>query len=177
MDHNMALSYDYVKQKKAATTNECTSIAGHFDGHAEALKQSMRHCPMEDVQGHIRATRRCHRATTRSVSLPQTPGRQSTTQQWLNTPTLRAVSMAIAMRRYDTARIARWRGSRASLEATGCHHWASTCSDSMQLDIPTPVLSDVFHCQIVEKATKPQGWPQITIGVWHIKMTKSTWLV
>ena len=136
--------------------NECTSIAGHFDGHAEALKRFMRHRPMEDVQGHIGATRRRHWATTCSVSLPRTPGQQSTSKQGLNTPTLWAVSMAIAMRRYDTACIARWRGSRASLEATGCHHRASTRSDSMQSDIPTPVLFDVFHRQIVQKSTKTQ---------------------
>ncbi len=36
-------------------TKECTSIADHFDGHAEALKQFKRHHPMEDVQGHIRS--------------------------------------------------------------------------------------------------------------------------
>jgi hypothetical protein len=38
--------------KKAAAMNECTSVAGHFDGHAEALKQYMRHCPMQHVQGY-----------------------------------------------------------------------------------------------------------------------------
>jgi hypothetical protein len=32
--------------------NECTSVAGHFNGHAEALKQYMRHCPMQQVQGY-----------------------------------------------------------------------------------------------------------------------------
>ena len=32
--------------------NECTSIAGHFNGHAEALKQYMQHSPMQHVQGH-----------------------------------------------------------------------------------------------------------------------------
>jgi hypothetical protein len=48
-------------------------------------------------------------------------------------------------------------GSRALLKANGCHHRASTRSNSMQLDIPTPVLSDVFHRQIIEKATQPRG--------------------
>ena len=33
--------------------NKCTSIAEHFNGHAEALKQFMQHRPMDDVQGHI----------------------------------------------------------------------------------------------------------------------------
>jgi hypothetical protein len=35
--------------------NKCTSIAEHFNGHAEALKQFMQHRPMEDVQGHIKS--------------------------------------------------------------------------------------------------------------------------
>ncbi len=49
----MVLSYNYPKQKKAAVTNKCTSIAGHFNGHVEALKQFMWHHPMWDVEGRI----------------------------------------------------------------------------------------------------------------------------
>jgi hypothetical protein len=33
-------------------TNKRTSVAGHFDGHAEAMKQYMRHRPMQHVQGY-----------------------------------------------------------------------------------------------------------------------------
>ena len=33
-----------------------------------------------------------------------------------------AISMAMAMQRYDARRIARWSTSSASLEATGCRH-------------------------------------------------------
>jgi hypothetical protein len=33
----------------AAATNECTSVAGHFDGHAEALKRYMQHHRMHDA--------------------------------------------------------------------------------------------------------------------------------
>jgi hypothetical protein len=42
-----------------------------------------------------------------------------------------AVLMAMAMRRHVIAHIARWRRSRASLEATGRHHWASIMSDNI----------------------------------------------
>ncbi len=35
------------------------------------------------------------------------------------------ILLAKLMRRYDTTRIAQWRGSMANLEATGCHHWVS----------------------------------------------------
>jgi hypothetical protein len=36
---------------------------------------------------------------------------------------------AMRMQRYNVGRIlARWSTSRASLEATGCHHWESACA-------------------------------------------------
>jgi hypothetical protein len=34
-----------------------------------------------------------------------------------------ANSIAMAMQRYDAGRIVQWSTSRASFEATGCHHW------------------------------------------------------
>ncbi len=71
------------------------------------------------------ATGRCHRATTHYVLPQQPPGQQANKQQSTNTPKTVAVLMAMAMRRYVTAHIAQWRRFRASLEATGHHHWAS----------------------------------------------------
>ncbi len=72
-----------------------------------------------------------HWATTCSV-LPQwPPGQQANKQQSTNTPRKQAVLMAMAMCRCITARIAQWRRSRASLEATGHHHWASIMSDNI----------------------------------------------
>jgi len=38
------------------------------------------------------------------------------------------ILMAMAMQRYDVGRIAQWITSRASLEATGCHHRVSACA-------------------------------------------------
>jgi len=35
------------------------------------------------------------------------------------------ISIAMWIWRCDVERIAQWSTSRASLEATGCHHWAS----------------------------------------------------
>jgi hypothetical protein len=58
-------------------------------------------------------------------------------------PTLLAVSMAIAMRWYYTARIAQWRRFVAFIKATKHHHWASTRSDITQPDTPTLVVSDI----------------------------------
>jgi hypothetical protein len=77
------------------------------------------------------ATGRRHWATTCYIS-PQRPlGQQANKQQSTNTPEKMAILMAVAMRRYVTARITRWRRSRASLEATGRRHRASIMSDNI----------------------------------------------
>jgi hypothetical protein len=36
-------------------TNKCTSVAGHFDGHTEMLKQHMWHCLMQHVQVYTKS--------------------------------------------------------------------------------------------------------------------------
>jgi hypothetical protein len=33
--------------------NKCTSVPGHFDGHASTLEQYIRHCLMRHVQGYL----------------------------------------------------------------------------------------------------------------------------
>ena len=45
------------------------------------------------------------------------------------------------MRRYDTARIARWRRFVAFIKATKRRHQASSCSNIIKPDTPTPVDS------------------------------------
>ena len=45
-----------------------------------------------------------------------------------NAPPSRAISMAMAVRRCDSERITRCSMTRASPEATGLCHWATTCS-------------------------------------------------
>ena len=100
------------------------------------------------------ATGRGHRETTCSLSPQHPPGQQANKQKSTNTPTKLAISMVIAMWRYDTAHITQWRRSRASLEATGCHHWVSTCSNSHQSDMPTPVFLMFF---IVKSSKRPQN--------------------
>jgi hypothetical protein len=72
-----------------------------------------------------------HQATTHYVSPQRPPGQQANKQQSTNTPKKVAVLMAMAMRRYVTTHITQWRKSRASLEATGHHHWASIMSNSI----------------------------------------------
>ena len=94
----------------------------------QSNKDSMAQCNM--FRATPEATGCRHWATTRSVSPQRPPGQQANKQQSTNTPAKMAVSVAIAMRRYNTAHISQWRRSRASLEATRCHHQASTCSNS-----------------------------------------------
>jgi hypothetical protein len=61
--------------------------------------------------------------------------------------------MALAVRRYNTVRIALWRTSRDSLEATGCHHQASIAADSIK-ETWLRRFFDVFHRQHVEKGPR-----------------------
>jgi hypothetical protein len=42
----------YYDTNKATMTNECTSSAGHFDGHIGAPVQYKAHYPMQHVQGY-----------------------------------------------------------------------------------------------------------------------------
>jgi hypothetical protein len=58
-----------------------------------------------------------------------------------NVPSLLAVSMAITMQWYYTAHITWWRRFVAFIKAPKRRHWASTRSDSIQSDMPTPVDS------------------------------------
>ncbi len=90
-----------------------------------------------------------HQATTCSV-LPQwPPGKQANKQQSTNTPKKVAMLMAVTVRRYNTMRIARWRRSRALLEATGRRHWASIMSDNLNWTMA--FFFDVFIVKTVGK--------------------------
>ncbi len=99
------------------------------------------------------ATGRRHWATTCSILPQQPPGQQANKQQSTNTPKKLAVLMAMAMRRYVTACIAQWRRSRASLEATGCCHWASIMSNT----INRTWLRWFFYVFIVKTIGKGHG--------------------
>ncbi len=61
-------------------------------------------------------------------------------------PTLLVILMAIAMQRYYTTRIARWRRFRAFIKATKRHHRASTRSAITQSN--TPYQTDEKHFTI-----------------------------
>ncbi len=110
--------------------NKCTSSAGRFDCHGSVPVQYRRHWPMQRVQGYSGS----HWRPLGNYLLCIAPAAARATgkQTTINKYTYKAGRlMAMAMRRYVTAHIAWWRRSRASLEATGCHHQASIMSNNI----------------------------------------------
>ncbi len=100
------------------------------------------------------ATGRRHWVTACSVLPQRPPGQQANKQQSTNTPTKMAVLMTMSMRWYVTPCIAQWRRPRASLGATGCHHWASIMSNNIK-GTWLRRFFDVFIVKLKEKVT---GW-------------------
>ncbi len=131
IDHNMVLGYDYSNQKRQCwQTNAPHPLAVLM---ATAVRRSNTDCIARCGMSRAipEATGRRHQATTHSLLPQQLPGQQENKEQSSNTPRKQAVLMDMAMQQYVTAQIARWRRSRASLEATGRCHWASIMSDNM----------------------------------------------
>ncbi len=98
-------------------------------GCAGANTDGIAQCGMSRATSEATGCR--HRATTCSILPQQPPEQQANKQQPTNTPKKVAMLMAAAVSRYNTARIAQWKRSRALLEATGCRHWASIMSDNI----------------------------------------------
>ena len=159
-----------MSNSKLAVMSEFASIMGHFDGHMGALKWYMRHRQMQHGQGYswshwvltlgdylLRITLVAARATANKAKMQ-------------NTPILLTISMAITMRRYYTACIAQWRRSRAFIKATEHSHRMSTRSNSSNQTHQRRLFL-WFHR---EKGLELTWWPLITIGMWHIKLMRST---
>jgi hypothetical protein len=121
----MVLGHNYSKQKRRWRRANAT--------HPPAVLMAMAVCQSNTdgiaqcimSRATPKATGHRHRVTTCSVLPQRPPGQQAYKHQSTNTPAKMAISVAMAMRRYVTARINQWRRSRASLEATGCQNWAS----------------------------------------------------
>ncbi len=132
-------------------------------GNTDSIAQcGMSRATSEAIECH-------HRATTSSVLPRRPPGKQANKQQSTNTPTLLAVSMTIAMRRYLTACIAWWRRSRASLEATGCCHWASIMSNNIKGTWLCWLFLMYVIVKTIEKGCGLTLRPLFSIGVWRVK--------
>jgi len=84
-----------------AAANECPSVAGHFDGHGEALKRYMQHLPVQHVQGYTGS----HRTPPSRIASAAARATANKTKM-KNVSTLLTILMAIAVRRYYTVRIA-----------------------------------------------------------------------
>ena len=165
----MVLSYDYSSQnRRRQQTNAPPS-------RAISMAMVVRWCGMKRIaqcsmtRASPEATGRRHRATNRSVS-PRWPRRATINLTMMqHALTLLAVLMAIAMRRYYTARINQWRRFVAFIKGTKCHHRTSTRSDIIKGTSQIRLFRTFHH----EKELQLTCWPLITIGVWHIKLTRS----
>ncbi len=138
----MVLGYNYSKQKRWWQQMNAPHLPTIL--MATALCQSntdgIAQCNMSTATPEATGCR--HRVTTCSVLPQQPPGQQAYKQQSTNTPAKLAILMAMAMHRYVTACITQWRRTRASLEATGCHHRASI----MPNNIVRTWLQRFFQC-------------------------------
>ena len=123
--------------------NKCTSVTGHFDDHGSAPVQYEAHHPMQHDQG-FPGSHRTPPSGNYSLRIAQAAARATINSIMMqHVPTLLAVLMAIAMRGYYIACIARWRRFVIFIKTTKRHHWTSARSDITQSDIPTPVVSDI----------------------------------
>ncbi len=132
MDHNMVFGYGYCWWQNQQWYQHVLPLLAILMAMAVCWCNTKHIAQCSMSRATPEATGCHHWATTCSV-LPQPPGQQANKQQSTNIPTKLAVSMAMAMQRYVTARIAQWRRSRASLlEATGRRHQACILSNNIK---------------------------------------------
>ncbi len=153
---------------KLMMTSKCTSIMAHFEGLVDVPVLCGVHRPMQQSRATLEATGHHYWTTTISLLPRRPPGQQQTKQWWKSGPTLMAILMAVAVPRYNTACIARWRRSRVLVEANGCRHWARHATNSCNWSSICRNIS-VFYSQLIEKGRGLMLRPQSTKGVWHIK--------
>ncbi len=148
-----------------------TYFDGHFDGHGNVPVRYHEHCLMEEVQGFTRShwTLQWTLGNYSFRIAPAATRVAGKTMKMKNTPTLLAISMAMAMCRYNTVHIVWWRRSRTLLEATGRRHQAGICSDIIN---QTCIRRVFFYCQHIENGLEAKVWPLLLIGVWQIKLMR-----
>jgi hypothetical protein len=139
--------------------NECTSVTGQFNGHGGAPVRYGAHRLRQHDQGF---TGNHWTPPSGNYSLLIAPGAARATintTMMQHVPTLLAFLKAIAMRRYYTAQIPRWRRFVAFIKATKRRHHTSTCSEITNWN---------------EKGLQLTCSPLIKIGVCHIKLMETT---
>ena len=81
--------------------NECPSVAGHFDVHGEALKRYMWHRLMQHLQGYYTGSHWTPPSGAYSLCIALAAARATANKTLMYyVPTLMAILMVIAMRRY-----------------------------------------------------------------------------
>ncbi len=127
-------------------TSKCASVAGHLDGHAEALKQSTWHRPMLHVQGYIGS----------HWTLPS--GDYS-----LRIPPAAAMATINKMTMHNVPSLRWWRFV-AFIKATKHHHRVSTSSEITNRT-RLPLILGVYF--IVKSLKKSSSCPNKNRGVTH----------
>jgi len=145
MNHMMVLHYNYSnRNRRWQQTNAPTSRAISM---AMALHQCntecIARCPMQHHQGFT-GSHWTPPLGNYLLRIAQVAARAIiNTTMMQHAPIFLAVLMVIAMWQYYTAHIAQWRRSVAFIKAIKRHHRASTRSDIIQSDTPTPVVLDI----------------------------------
>ena len=150
-------------------TSECASVAGHLDGHAEALKQSMWHRPMQHIQGYIGSHWTLPSGDYLLRIAPAAAMATINKMTMHNVPSLLAFSIATAMRWYYTMCISRWWRFVAFIKATKRHHRVSTSSEITNRT-RLPLIIWVYF--IVKSLKESTSCPNNNRGVTH--QTRST---
>ncbi len=131
IDYNMLFSYGYGQwqnqwwHQNAPSSRPISKALWMRRSNTESITQCSMSRATPEATGHR------HRVTTHSVLPQRLPEQQANKQQSTNTPKKVAMLMAVVVRWYNTACIARWRRTRALLEATGRRHGASIMSDNI----------------------------------------------
>jgi len=114
----------------------------------------MRHLPMQHVQGYYTGSHWTPPSGNYSLCIALAANRATANKMKMqNVSTLLTILMAIAVRRYYTAGITRWRRFVAFIKATKHCHRVSTRSDRHQSDMPTPISGAYFILKSMKKSS------------------------
>jgi hypothetical protein len=145
---------------KSSTMSKCTSVPPVL-----MLEMMRRHNTTNTAQcrvsrASLEATGRCHQASTHVVLPWRTTGSPCRKIDE-KAPYLSAVSLALAVCRYNTKRIAQLRVSRAIAEATGRRHWASIAANKVLRSSQCCNLAWFLRCVLREWREVGQDEPII----------------
>ncbi len=135
-------------------TNKCTSVQGHFNGHADALKQYTWHRLMQHVQDYIGSH---WMPSSGNYLLHITPVATRATSK--HTMMKKYTYFAGCFNGHSNA-LVRYHAHCLMEEIQGYtrSHWTLPLGkyyvQYLKRDIPTPVCINIFHCQHAENGCK-----------------------